>query len=139
MEGLIYFEIIIGLFAVGLGFGLSFWILGLVLDKSNNIGDSRGTSEDYKAFIHFTARKDHMYSEERKSFCSTYAVKIYDASAEPEGHEQVRRLSEEETDNPDAAAKREDMLNNPARKKGLWDDKTPTDDLSGVFRPIKED
>ena len=54
-----------GLFALAFGFGLAFWICGNKLNKSNNIGDSRGGVSDYKAYVSFTARKDRLNKEER--------------------------------------------------------------------------
>ena len=41
-------EMISFLFAIGVGFGLSCLIFGSMLDKSNNIGDSRGSANDYR-------------------------------------------------------------------------------------------
>ena len=84
------------LFALGVGFGLSFWIFGTLLDKSNNIGDSRGKSIDYNAYVHFTASKDRMSNAERDSFCNTYCKPLEEIGSAPKGTERVRRLSEEE-------------------------------------------
>ena len=84
------------LFAIGLGFGLSCWIFGTILDKSNNIGDSRGRNSDYKAYVTFTARKDRMSNAERDCFSARYAEKIDSPSAGPSGSELVRRLTDEE-------------------------------------------
>lgn len=84
------------LFALGVGFGLSFWIFGTLLDKSNNIGDSRGKSIDYNAYVHFTASKDRMSNAERDSFCNTYYKPLEEIGSAPKGTERVRRLSEEE-------------------------------------------
>lgn len=84
------------LFATGVGFGLAFWVMGTLLDKSNNIGDSRGDSKEYNAYIHFTARKDKMSNSEKDSFCNMYAERIDNSSAAPHGTELVRRLSDEE-------------------------------------------
>ena len=84
------------LFAIGLGFGLSCWIFGTILDKSNNIGDSHGKSIDYRAYVTFTARKDRMSNAERDSFSARYAERIDSPSAGPSGSELVRRLTDEE-------------------------------------------
>ena len=42
-------EFLAGLLALGFGFGLAFWICGNMLNKSNNIGDSRGDGKTYNA------------------------------------------------------------------------------------------
>ena len=84
------------LFATGLGFGLSCWIFGTILDKSNNIGDSRGKNTDYKAYVTFTARKDKLSNAERDGFSARYAERIDSPSAGPSGSEFVRRLTDEE-------------------------------------------
>ena len=123
----IILDLIPCLFAVGLGFGLSCWILGVAIEKSNNIGDSRGTSDDYKAFIRFTCRQDNLSVSERKSFCEKNYVKIDDASSRPDSWDKVRRLSDEElaryenSTAEDAAAKREDMLKGTDKRHGIFD------------------
>lgn len=128
-------EIIVCLSSVGLGFGLSFWICGIIIDKSNNYGDSQRTNRDYGTFIHFTARRDRLSFRDRKSFAEMYTVKLDAPSSGPNDNEPVRRLSAEElamydgTTAEDAAAKREEML----KQKSVFDR-----DLSGVFRPLKE-
>ena len=71
-------EMISFLFAIGVGFGLSCLIFGSMLDKSNNIGDSRGSANDYKAYIHYTARKDCLNKEDKTSFCNRYYERIDD-------------------------------------------------------------
>ena len=83
------------LFASGLGFGLSFWIYGTLLQKSNSIGDSTGSKYDYDVHVNFTVKKDRMSNNEKNSFSSTYAKRI-DEAAGPRGTEQVRRMSDEE-------------------------------------------
>ena len=63
------------LFALGLGLGLTCLIMGTIIDKTNNIGDSRGTNDDYKAYIHFTARKDKLTDKEEKELRTRRAVR----------------------------------------------------------------
>ena len=46
-------NIIAWIFASGVGFGLSCWIFGTLLDKSNNMGDFKGDSRDYNAYVNF--------------------------------------------------------------------------------------
>ena len=116
--------LIVLVFALGLGLGLTCLIMGTIIDKTNNIGDSRGTNDDYKAYIHFTARKDKLTNNEEKQVLSTYCVKNEDPSSEPEGRDLVRRLSGKElAGDGDAAAKREKMLKGPEKKQSLWDDR----------------
>ena len=131
--------LIILVFALGSGLGLTCLIMGTIIDKTNNIGDSWGTNDDYKAHIHFTARKDKLTRKEEKEFLGTYGVKNEDPTSEPEGRDLVRRLSGEElAGDGDASAKREKMLKGPDKKQSLWDDRQPQNDLSGVFRPLKD-
>lgn len=135
-------DLIAFLFAIGLGFGLACWILGTLLDKSNNIGDYRGTNDNYNAFIHFTARQDEMSYKEKSSFCNNNFVKVYDPSSEPSGSDKVRRLSDEElaklkgTSAEDAAARREAMLT--ASEGKIWCGTSSRKNLSGVFGKLDD-
>lgn len=88
-------EFISFLFAIGVGFGLSCWIFGTLLDKSNNIGDSKGAKYEYNTEIEITSRSDKMTKSESDSYIHYHAV-IYDDDGQPAGTELVRRLSEEE-------------------------------------------
>ena len=90
-----FINILSFLFASGLGFGLSCWIYGTMLDKSNNIGDSKGDSSEYGVMVQYTMKRDDLNSSERSVFSSTYAKRI-DNNIGPNGNELVRRLSEEE-------------------------------------------
>ena len=83
------------LFAIGVGFGLSFWIFGTLLDKSNNIGDSKGAKYEYNTEIEITSRSDKMTKSESDSYIHYHAV-IYDDDGQPAGTELVRRMSKEE-------------------------------------------
>ena len=83
------------LFAIGVGFGLSFWLFGTLLDKSNNIGDSKGAKYEYNTEIEITSRSDKMTKSESDSYNHYHAV-IYDDDGQPKGTELVRRLSPEE-------------------------------------------
>lgn len=84
------------LFASGLGFGLSCFIYGTMLDKSNNIGDSKGDKNEYNVHVNFLVRKDRMSNQEKNTFSMTYAERIDNLESMPQGTELVRRLSEEE-------------------------------------------
>ena len=83
------------LFAIGVGFGLSFWVFGTLLDKSNNIGDSKGAQYEYDTEIQITSRTDKMSKSESESYIHYHAV-IYDDDGQPKGTDLARRLSKEE-------------------------------------------
>ena len=103
-----FIDLLSFLFASGLGFGLSFWIYGTLLDRSNNIGDSKGDKVLYGVDARFTTRRDNLSSSEKNSFSATYANRI-DTSAGPSGSELVRRLSKEEIEEYKKAAKEQAM------------------------------
>lgn len=84
-----------GLFALAFGFGLAFWICGTELDKSNNIGDSRGDGAAYKAEATFTSKCDRMEQSAYRTFVQQNIIDNV-ATNGPAGQEQVRRLTEEE-------------------------------------------
>ena len=133
------------LLASGLGFGLSCWILGTLLEKSNSIGDSRGTKSDYNANAVFTIRKDRMSGNERNTFCDTYAVNLTDRTTEPKGSEQVRRLSSEELDKYSQdkpgtpAAHRAFFPDSTEEEFRIWESKQTSQDLTGIFKPLDEE
>lgn len=136
------------LFALGLGFGLSFWIFGTMLDKSNNIGDSMGSKFDYDARVHFTARRDRMSNSERQTFCSMYAERIDEGG--PGGTELVRRLSPEERAEYKKAkavprgayqsASSQINVKDQADEFEEWEKRAGANrDLHGIFKPLDED
>lgn len=144
MVGLLAF-----LFASGLGFGLSFWIFGTLLERSNNIGDSRGTSNDYRAYVNYTARRDKMSKSERESFCNMYGEDISVPSAEPKGSEKVRRLTEEEIERyrqagsavaagGNTAPAQSNTINDSEEEFRRWESSLPKSDMSGIFKPLDE-
>ena len=94
---MIMIEIMSFLFAIGVGFGLSFWIFGTMLDKSNNIGDSKGAKYEYNTNVNFTSRIDQMSKSESDSYIHYHAV-FFDDASEPKGTDLVRRLTDEERD-----------------------------------------
>ncbi len=83
------------LLALGFGFGLAFWICGSMLDKSNNIGDSRGDSATYNAETVFTSKCNRMDRSAGEAYFKQNATWKADTKG-PAGYEQVRRLTEEE-------------------------------------------
>lgn len=88
-------EFLAGLLALGFGFGLAFWICGNKLDKSNNIGDSRGDGATYHADIKFTSTCDRMEKSASKAYFNLNATTKEDSTAKM-NQEPVRRLTEEE-------------------------------------------
>ncbi len=84
-----------GLFALAFGFGLAFWICGGMLNKSNNIGDSRGDGAAYKAETAFTSKCNRMDRSASTVYVQQNAIKNDDTNG-PADQDQVRRLTEEE-------------------------------------------
>ena len=145
------------LFALGLGFGLSCWIFGTILDKSNNIGDSRGGKNEYGAYIVYTDKKDRLSKDDRQSYCYRNAIRIDEPGSAPAGSEKVRRLTEEELEQYDHNAQATTMNGytqavNPTQAGGLyqnkadlsgvedefaaWERQQANNDMSGVFKPL---
>lgn len=137
-------NIISFLFAIGLGFGLSCWIFGTILEKSNNIGDSKGNKSDYKAYARFDVRRDKMSNNERDTFCSTYGKKISSNADGPGGSELVRRLTNEEiakykrSSAAKVAEARENRINDIEDEFKVWESRNPGSDLSGIFKPLDD-
>ena len=88
-------ELVSFLFAIGVGFGTSCWIFGTLLNKSNNIGDSKGAKYEYNTNVNITSRSDRMSKSESESYIHYHAVK-FDDSGEPKGTDLVRKLTDEE-------------------------------------------
>ena len=135
------------LFAIGLGFGLSCWICGTLLEKSNNIGDSRGENRDYDAYVQFTTRKDRLTNKEKGTFPSMYSIRIDDASTGPSGSEQVRRLSKEELEKykhieeSHAAAEKARSYATVADNEAefaRWEKQNQAGSLNGIFKPLDQ-
>ena len=132
------------LFAIGVGFGLSCLIFGTILDKSNNIGDSRGSKDEYQAYVTFTRRDDGLKKDEKSSFCYRYAEKIDNQTAGPSGSSLVRRLTDEELSSYKTAPVNAPVQNNNANTAvstedefEKWASTQTSDDMSGVFKPYK--
>ena len=68
------------LFSVSLGFALACFIFAIILSRSNDIGNSTGTVEDYKIDISFDADKrgDHAL------YCDWYFEEIAPDPNEPD-------------------------------------------------------
>ena len=135
------------LFASGVGFGLSCWIFGTILEKSNNLGDSHGGSNDYKAYPRFTVRKDKMSRDEQSFFSSTYAEKI-DTGTQPSGASLVRRLTDEDREKYNQPAAPSGLFQ--SNKTNTWEDTTEEEirnwdknageykNLAGIFKPVND-
>ena len=114
-------ELLAFLFASGLGFGLSCWIFGSILQKSNSHGDSHGSKLDYGVNVHFTSRKDHMSNNERDTYTRWYANPILDTAA-PSGTQRVRRLSDVELKEFKAASAANNFKANPRVEDDMTND-----------------
>ena len=126
------------LFAIGVGFGLSCWIFGTLLENSNIMGDNKGDRRYYKAYAKFSTRKDKIGKAERESFCSIYGMDISKNSDGPGGSEPVRRLTDEElarynhTSVEAAARARAERIND-------LENDLKNSRLSGVFSKLDEE
>ena len=138
------------LFAIGVGFGLSFWIFGTLLDKSNNIGDSKGAKYEYDTEINITSRTDKMSKSESESYIHYHAV-IYDDDGQPKGTDLARRLSKEELEEykkketaPRGAYVSKDDRNEKFKTAEdefeEWEkNNQSTGSMAGVFKPLSQD
>lgn len=138
------------LFAIGVGFGLSFWVFGTLLDKSNNIGDSKGAQYEYDTEIQITSRTDKMSKSESDSYIHYHAV-IYDDDGQPKGTDLARRLSKEELEEykkketaPRGAYVSKDDRNEKFKTAEdefeEWEkNNQSTGTMAGVFKPLSQD
>ncbi len=138
------------LFAIGVGFGLSFWIFGTLLDKSNNIGDSKGAKYEYDTEINITSRTDKMSKSESESYIHYHAV-IYDDDGQPKGTDLARRLSPEELKayKKKETAPRGAYVSKDDRNEKFktaedefeeWEkNNQSTGTMAGVFKPLSQD
>ena len=138
------------LFAIGVGFGLSCWVFGTLLDKSNNIGDSKGAQYEYDTEIQITSRTDKMSKSESESYIHYHAV-IYDDDGQPKGTDLARRLSKEELEEykkketaPRGAYVSKDDRNEKFKTAEdefeEWEkNNQSTGTMAGVFKPLSQD
>ena len=121
-------------FALGVGFGVSCWLFGTLLDKSNNIGDYKG---EIQSFI-------YLYSERMsKKPSSDPSAVLY------KGTDLVRRLTPEEREQIKKSASAGESVsekNGISKKNSFVDefeqwekDYGTKSDLKGVFRPLEEE
>ena len=138
-------DLIALVFALGVGFGLSCWIFGTILEKSNLMGDNNGDRRYYKAYAKFSTRKDNINKAERESFCSVYGMNISKNSDGPGGQLPVRKLTVEEiarynhTTVAAAAKEHSERINELENEVRLWENKSPNGSLSGVFSKLDEE
>ena len=86
-------DILSWILAAGVGFGISCWIFGNLLEKSNNMGDYKGDKGDYNAYVNFKVTRQ-IGKSEQSSFLYMHAEKI-DTANDPQGTELVRRMTDE--------------------------------------------
>lgn len=142
-------DILSWIFAMGVGFGFSCWFFGNLLEKSNNIGDSRGDKYEYRVSVTYSARRDKLSRDDRRSFPAMYAENINAGYAAPKGSELVRRLTREELNefrktNVPRGAHQSDA--NHINEKEFVDEFEEWEkraglkpDLKGIFKPVDED
>lgn len=139
-------NIIAWIFASGVGFGLSCWIFGTLLDKSNNMGDFKGDNRDYDAYVNFKVRRDRMDKSEMSSFIYMNGQRI-DKDKAPNGTDLVRRLTPEELAQYKKTVPTGEFT---SEKSGITSKKSFVDEfekweaengsfgnLKGVFKPIE--
>ncbi len=133
------------LFAIGVGFGLSCWILGTLLENSNSFGDNKGDKRYYKAYAKFSTRKDGLNTTECNNFCYSYGKNISKDSDGPDGQEPVRKLTDEEiafynhTSVEEAAREREERIKDLEDSFNIWESRNAKGSLSGVFAKLDEE
>ena len=143
--GIYIIDLIALLFAIGVGFGLSCWILGTLLENSNSFGDNKGDKRYYKAYAKFSTRNDRLNTAECNHFCYSYGKDISKDSDGPDGKEPVRKLTDEEIARYDhisveeAARKHEERIKDLEESFNLWESRNAKGSLSGVFSKLDEE
>ena len=145
-------ELVSFLFAIGVGFGTSCWIFGTLLNKSNNIGDSKGAKYEYNTNVNITSRSDRMSKSESETYIH-YAVK-FDDSYEPKGTDLVRTLTDEEREEYKKMAvqtppkglyvSEKSRINTPLADTEAefeeWEKRQASEaTMAGVFKPLSPD
>lgn len=146
-------ELVSFLFAIGVGFGTSCWIFGTLLNKSNNIGDSKGAKYEYNTNVNITSRSDRMSKSESESYIHYHAVK-FDDSYEPKGTDLVRKLTDEEREEYKKMASQtppkglyvseKSRINTPLADTEAefeeWEKRQASEaPMAGVFKPLSPD
>lgn len=146
-------ELVSFLFAIGVGFGTSCWIFGTLLNKSNNIGDSKGAKYEYNTNVNITSRSDRMSKSESETYIHYHAVKL-DDSYEPKGTDLVRKLTDEEREEYKKMAAQtppkglyvseKSRINTPLADTEAefeeWEKRQASEaPMAGVFKPLSPD
>ncbi len=146
-------ELVSFLFAIGVGFGTSCWIFGTLLNKSNNIGDSKGAKYEYNTNVNITSRSDRMSKSESETYIHYHAVK-FDDSYEPKGTDLVRKLTDEEREEYKKMASQtppkglyvseKSRINTPLADTEAefeeWEKRQASEaPMAGVFKPLSPD
>lgn len=146
-------ELVSFLFAIGVGFGTSCWIFGTLLNKSNNIGDSKGAKYEYNTNVNITSRSDRMSKSESETYIHYHAVK-FDDSYEPKGTDLVRKLTDEEREEYKKMAAQtppkgpyvseKSLINTPLADTEAefeeWEKRQASEaPMAGVFKPLSPD
>lgn len=146
-------ELVSFLFAIGVGFGTSCWIFGTLLNKSNNIGDSKGAKYEYNTNVNITSRSDRMSKSESETYIHYHAVK-FDDSYEPKGTDLVRKLTDEEREEYKKMAvqtppkglyvSEKSRINTPLADTEAefeeWEKRQASEaPMAGVFKPLSPD
>lgn len=113
-------NILAALLSLGLGFGIACRICGNMLDRSNNIGDSRSDAKTYKSKITLTSEADNMDRPASLIYFDETIGKNR-VPAAPGDEVKVRRMTEE--DRPKSGVPR-----------GAFVSKNTRGDLSGANR-----
>ena len=140
-------DILSWILAAGVGFGISCWIFGNILDKSNNIGDYKGDRGDYNAYVNFRVTRQ-INKSEQSSFLYMHTEKI-DTANEPQGTDLVRRMTDEEREQ---FKKRVPTGEFVSAKNGINSKKSFVDEyekweqetsnyggLKGIFKPVEKE
>lgn len=116
------------LLAPGLGFGLVCFIFAKLLEKSNDLGDSKGDAAFYTNGILFNTRKDRINNSEKNTFADQYCVQINRKYIEPDGSKEVHVF----TDKDRTTVEKEDFY---AKEDLDFDGELPPIDKP-IFKPL---
>lgn len=82
------------IFGTGLGFGLALYIAASLLNKNNNLGDSKGQANLYSSGVTFTDKTDRMGVTEKKrqEYVDQHSPKVPAYPTAPRGKQQVEKM-----------------------------------------------
>lgn len=64
--------VLVVIFSIGLGFGLTFFVFASLLERSNDIGNSIGTASTYSNGIKYDIARNDITYEQAASYVSRY-------------------------------------------------------------------